>query len=42
LNLEEDIYLLFQESAEEIENLYGKETELTERIRGMIEKLEAI
>lgn len=42
LNLEEDIYLLFLETAEEIENLYGKETELTEKIRGMIEKLEAI
>ncbi len=42
LNLVEDIYLLLQESAEEIENLYGRETDLTEKIRDMIEKLEAI
>lgn len=42
LNLAEDIYLLLQESAEEIENLYGKETDLTEKIRNMVEKLEAI
>lgn len=42
LNLSEDIYILLQESAEEIENLYGKETNLTEEIRAMIAKLEEI
>lgn len=42
LNLSEDIYLLLQESAEEIENLYGKETDLTQRLRSMIDKLEQL
>lgn len=41
-NLSEDIYLLLQESAEEIENLYGKETDLTTRLRSMIDKLEQL
>lgn len=39
LNLSEDIYLLLEKSAEEIENLYGKETELTEEIRNLLNKL---
>lgn len=29
---------LLEECAEEIENLYGRETELTERVRDFIEK----
>ena len=39
LNMSEDIYLVLEKSAEEIENIYGKETELTEEIRGLLSKL---
>lgn len=42
LNLSEDIYLILLKSAEELENMYGRETDLTQEIRDMIEKLEAI
>lgn len=42
LNLSEDIYLILQKSAEELENVYGRETDLTQEIRDMVEKLEAI
>jgi len=33
---ETDLKLLLEQAAEEIENLYGRETELTERIRDAI------
>jgi hypothetical protein len=34
--IEADLKLLLEQAAEEIENLYGRETELTERIREAI------
>lgn len=42
LNLSEDIYLILLETAEELESVYGRETELTRKIRGVAEKIEQI
>lgn len=39
-NQNKSVIDLLQESAEEIENLYGKETDLTQRLRSMINKLD--
>lgn len=34
----QDLYVLLEESVEELENCYGRETELTERIRKFLNK----